>query len=53
MQGALRTRTEEAFSRALSEASNASAPFSSQVIESQTRIVVGGGGVSPSFTTSK
>ena len=47
MQGARSTRTSDGLVLALSAASSASAPLSSQVMESQTRMVVGGGGVSP------
>ena len=52
MQGARTTRT---FGPSLPgrSASNFSAPAIAQDSESHTRTVTGGGGVSPSFTTSK
>ena len=52
MQGARTTRT---FGPSLlgKSASRCSAPASAQDNELHTRTVTGGGGVSPSFTTSK
>ena len=50
--GACITRTP-APSRLCSVASSSREPASSQAIESQTRTVIAGGGVSPSLTTSK
>ncbi len=52
MHGARTTRTL-APSFFGNPASSRSAPASAQDSESQTRTVTGGGGVSPSFTTSK
>ena len=52
MQGARTTRTSGP-SFAGSSASSFSAPAIAQESESHTRTVTGGGGVSPSFTTSK
>ena len=53
MQGAATTRTRDGSRPAASAARSASAPASAQGNESQTRTVMAGGGVSPSFTTSK
>ena len=53
MQGARTTRTAAGSSAARSSASSRSAPDMAQLRLSQTRTVTGGGGVSPSFTTSK
>ncbi len=53
MQGAGRTRTRAGSRLARSSASSASPPARAQLRLSQTRTVTGGGGVSPSFTTSK
>ena len=50
--GACRTRTSVP-SEAGSAASSSREPAISHAIESQTRTVIAGGGVSPSFTTSK
>ena len=52
MHGARTTRTPGP-SLFGSSANSRSAPLSAQESESQTRTVTAGGGVSPSFTTSK
>ena len=53
MQGARTTRTLGAERVLQARASSCSAPAMAQVRLSQTRTVSGGGGGSPSFTTSK
>ncbi len=53
MQGARTMRTSTGSTSAARVAIRASEPASMQLIDSQTRMVVGAGGVWPSWTTSK